>query len=93
MKSVVIYGKRRVVDGRSDPTFDSFDPRDGEAICLVGVPDDAVLRQCDRHPEARCLELFCSAIDHAGPEAVVSFALDDDDPDFRMALEYVPIPR
>jgi hypothetical protein len=90
MKGVVIYGRRRVLAGVSDPTLDSFDPRAGAAICLVGVPDDARLARCRKGGE---LELFCSAIDHVGPEALVSFACDPDDADFRLVDEYVPVPH
>ena len=63
--------------GREDSP--SFDHRDGRCFALVGVPEDAALRRC---PDYGGVELFCGLINHVGAEALLAFALDEDDHDF-----------
>ena len=58
----------------------SFDHRRGSFVAYVAVPRDAHFAEC---PDYGSVELFCSAIGHVGPEALLSFADEPLDPDFQ----------
>lgn len=78
VRTLVLYGR--------DPDRPSFDKRLRlPVLALLGVPDDARLHECGGE-----IELSCAAITHAGPDAVLSFACDDADPDFLLLATPCP---